>query len=66
MNTMENTQQKIDRIAEELREIYKTNEGPRLIAEMTAALPHPRKLWNEPKGDGKPGGWRAFATDAIK
>lgn len=32
-----NTQTRIDRITEELRDIYqKTNEGPRLIAEMVA------------------------------
>ena len=48
-NTMENTQQKIYRIAAELREIYKTNEGPRLISELNTEFPNPRKLWNDAK-----------------
>jgi hypothetical protein len=44
---MKNTQDRIDRIAEELRDIYKnTNEGPRLIAELVAELPNPRRIRN--------------------
>lgn len=41
-----NTQQRIDKLTEELRDIYKnTNEGPRLIAEMLEReFPHPRKV----------------------
>ena len=54
-----NTQQRIDKVAEELRDIYKnTNEGPKLIAEMMdREFPNPRKVWNEPRGNGRPGGY---------
>lgn len=56
-----NTQQRIDKIAEELREIYNTtNEGPRLIAEMIRReFPEPRKVLDSS------GGWGPRATDII-
>ena len=58
------TEQKIDKIAEELREIYKTNEGPRLIADMMDEFPNPRRVWND-KSDtirGIKAGWGMPAT----
>lgn len=53
------TQQRIDAITEELRDIYKnTNEGPRLINEMIRReFPHPRKVINGPHVSGGGGGW---------
>jgi len=62
-----NTQQRIDKITEELRDIYKTtNEGPRLIAEMVAReFPHPRKVLNGPTATKDIGGWGIRATDNV-
>ena len=50
-----NTQQRIDKLTEELRDIYKnTNDGPRLIAEMVRReFPHPRKILNGNLGSGQ-------------
>ena len=63
-----NTQQRIDKIAEELREIYKLNEGPRLIQDMVEEFPHPRKVWNDhPDSDrGIKGGWGMPATSSAR
>ena len=62
-----NTQTRIDRITEELRDIYmNTNEGPRLIAEMVAReFPNPRKIINGPHVYKHPGAWGPLATDHI-
>lgn len=62
-----NTQQRIDKVAEELRDIYNnTNEGPKLIQDMVAReFPYPRKVWNEPQGDGKPGGYGMPTTVGV-
>lgn len=61
------TQQRIDKIAAELRDIYQnTNEGPRLIAEMVGReFPHPRKVWNDYKEPGRSikGGWGILASE---
>ena len=61
------TQQRIDKITEELRDIYlNTNEGPRLIAEMVEReFPHPRKVWNDnpDKDRAIKGGWGMAVTD---
>lgn len=64
-----NTQQRIDTIAEQLRDIYlNTNEGPRLIHEMVKReFPHPRKILNSTfslgvKGSGD---WGPLATDTT-
>lgn len=60
-------QQRIDKITEELRDIYKnTNEGPRLIAEMVKReFPYPRKVWNDnpDKCRDIKGGWGIPTTD---
>ena len=62
----------IKRITEELRSIYNTNEGPRLIAEMIEEFPNPRALWNEPAPampgycSGAPGGWGLPATCSVR
>lgn len=42
-------QERLNEIAEELRKIYKTNEGPRLIHEMTYEFQYPRRIWNDAK-----------------
>ena len=49
------TEQRIEKIAEELRDIYKnTNEGPRLIHDLVKReFPFPRRLWNDDKGWGE-------------
>lgn len=67
------TQQRIDKITEELRALYLTdNDAPRLIAEMVQReFPHPRKVLNGPHstvGDASPairvgcGEWGMAAT----
>lgn len=46
-----NTHAKLAEIKAQLLEIHKNdNDGPRLIAEMVADLPNPRKVWNEADG----------------
>lgn len=63
-NTDMNTQERIDKITEELRDIYQnTNEGPKLIAEMVAReFPHPRKVLNGPHVLKGKGDWGILAT----
>lgn len=41
---MDVTQERVDALAKELREIYKTNDGPRILAELFAEFPNPRKV----------------------
>lgn len=55
----------IRKAEDHLREIYKTNDGPRLIAEMVEReFPNPRKTITS--SDHKfPGSWGPRATDAI-
>lgn len=63
------TNERIDRITEELREIYNSsNEGPRLIHEMVKReFPYPRRVWNEPDhGTSRKGGWGIYATDMVR
>ena len=60
-----NTQQRIDKLTEELRDIYKTSDGPRLIHEAMEEFPYPRRLWNEPSGSAIPGGWGLLATTSV-
>jgi hypothetical protein len=62
-----NTQQRIDKVAEELRDIYKnTNEGPKMIHDLVQReFPYPRKVWNEPEGNGKPGGYGIATTTSV-
>ena len=61
-----NTQQRIDAITEELRDIYlNTNEGPRLIHEMVKReFPYPRKVLNGPSAPQRCGDWGRAATDS--
>lgn len=48
------TEERIAKITEELRDIYKnTNEGPRLIRDMVEEFPFPRRLWNDDEGWGE-------------
>jgi hypothetical protein len=48
-----------------LREIYKTNDGPRLIAEMVEReFPNPRRLITS-SDSKRPGEWGPRATDTI-
>ena len=61
-----NQQHQIDNLAVMIREIYKTSDGPRLLAEMMQEFPYPRKRWNEPPGGGKEGGWGVDATAPEK
>lgn len=66
-----NTQQRIDKITEELRDIYKnTNEGPKLITEMVEReFPYPRKVLKEPNGYGGEegmGGWGMPTTQSPR
>ena len=52
----------IRKAEDHLREIYKTNDGPRLIAEMVEReFPNPRRLRNIPS-EGQPE-WGPRATD---
>jgi hypothetical protein len=66
---MATPQQRIDKLTEELRDLYDhTNEGPRLIAEMVAReFPHPRKVLNGPSALGRKGSgdWGMNATDYV-
>ena len=61
-----NTQQRIDKLTEELRDIYQnTNEGPKLINDMIEReFPYPRKVMKEPNGWGGCGGWGIPATQS--
>jgi hypothetical protein len=62
------TQQRIDKIAGELRNIYRnTNDGPRLISEMMEReFPFPRRILNGPlPGLRKSGDWGKAATDPL-
>ena len=64
-----NQQTEIDKLADQLREIYKTNDGPRLIAEVMREFPNPRRRWNEPGGrvgSDLTGGWGEPATSAPR
>ena len=61
-----NTQQRIDAITEELRDLYlNTNEGPRLIHEVVKReFPYPRKVLNGPRVPQRCGDWGMAATDS--
>lgn len=59
-------EQQAEHIASLCRELYKTNEGPRLLAKVMEDFPNPRKRWNEPPGGGKRGGWGEVATAPEK
>lgn len=61
------TQQRIDKITEELRSLYRTdNDAPRLIAEMVEReFPHPRKVLNGPHTGRTNGDWGKFASESF-
>ena len=61
-----NTQQRIDKITEELRDIYlNTNEGPKLIAEMVEReFPYPRRVISGPGYRTGGGEWGMPATQS--
>ena len=65
MNTIH---ERIDRITEELRDIYNSsNEAPRLIHEMVKReFPYPRRVWNDPVFVGGKSGWGINATDSPR
>ena len=53
------THEKLKQVEELLREIYQTNEGPRLIEELLRKeFPNPRKIWNDTSG------WGMLATQS--
>lgn len=62
-----NTQQRIDQLTEQLRDIYKnTNEGPKLINEMVKReFPYPRKVLNGPHVVKGRGDWGILATSPV-
>ena len=62
------TQQRIDEITEQLRDIYlTTNEGPRLIDEMVRReFPYPRKVISGPSYKTGGGDWGINATDMVR
>ena len=43
------TQQEIYQLADRVREIYKTNDGPRLLGEMMREFPDVRRVWDDAK-----------------
>lgn len=59
-----NTQQRIDKITEELRDIYRnTNEGPKLINDMVAReFPYPRRVIRGPGYRTGGGDWGIATT----
>lgn len=61
------TQQKIDKIAGDIRVLYRTdNDAPRLLAEMMwREFPYPRRVWNDNPDArrGVKGGWGMKATE---
>ena len=62
------TEQKVEQLAEQVREIYKTNEGPKLLNDMMAEFPYPRRVWNDcsEHGRGIKGGWGMLATSIAR
>ena len=58
-------QKEIDQLADQIRKAYKTSDGPRILNEIMREFPYPRKLWNEPSGNGKPGGWGSPTTTCV-
>ena len=60
------TQQRIDKIAEDIRVLYRTdNDAPRLLAQAMREFPYPRRVWNDnpDKARDIKGGWGMAATD---
>lgn len=61
-------QDEIDKLTERLRDLYRTSEGPRILAEIMQEFPYPRKLWNDKpdRAYGIKGGWGRNATACIQ
>lgn len=60
---MDVTQERLEALKKELREIYETNDGPRLLSELFAEFPNPRRVLNNSGGWGMPATCRTRPRD---